>query len=206
MAKILMPKATAIWLLENTSLTFKQISDFCQLHILEVQSMANGEVVGKMPGINPITNKILTLDEIKKCEKSPKKKLSANKSDLPKPKKISKGTKYTPIAKRQERPSAIKWLLKEFPNITDNEIRKLIRTTKNTIESIRDKTHWNYNNISTKDPLKLGFCNEKDFFKISEKYKNKQEENKEEEKTNDADAKVISDNENNNKDNGLEKV
>ena len=168
MAKILMPKATAVWLLENTSLTFSQISDFCELHILEIESIANGDVVDKMPGINPINNKILTTDEIKKCEKNSKLKLKINKSELPKPKKIAKGAKYTPIAKRQERPSAIKWLLKEFPAITDNEICRLIRTTKNTVDSIRNKSHWNYENIITKDPVKLGFCNEKDLNKISE--------------------------------------
>ncbi len=168
MAKILMPKATAVWLLENTSLTFDQISDFCELHILEIESIANGDVMDKMPGINPINNKILTTDEIKKCEKNSKLKLKINKSELPKPKKIAKGAKYTPIAKRQERPGAIKWLLKEFPAITDNEICKLIRTTKNTVDSIRNKSHWNYENIITKDPVKLGFCSEKDLNKVSE--------------------------------------
>ena len=168
MAKILMPKATAVWLLENTSLTFGQISDFCELHILEIESIANGDVMDKMPGINPINNKILTTDEIKKCEKNSKLKLKINKSELPKPKKIAKGAKYTPIAKRQERPGAIKWLLKEFPTITDNEICKLIRTTKNTVDSIRNKSHWNYENIITKDPVKLGFCSEKDLNKVSE--------------------------------------
>ena len=183
MAKILMPKATAVWLLDNTSLTFTQISEFCELHILEVESMANGEVVGKMPGINPINNGILTIDEIKKCEKNQKTRLKINKSSLPKPKKIAKGAKYTPIAKRQERPSAIKWLLKEFPSISDNEICRLIRTTKNTVDSIRNKSHSNYENIIAKDPLKLGFCNIKDLDKISELHKkdedtkNKFEEN-----------------------------
>ena len=183
MAKILMPKATAVWLLDNTSLTFTQISEFCELHILEVESMANGEVVGKMPGINPINNGILTIDEIKKCEKNQKTRLKINKSSLPKPKKIAKGAKYTPIAKRQERPSAIKWLLKEFPSISDNEICRLIRTTKNTVDSIRNKSHWNYENIIAKDTLKLGFCNIKDLDKISELHKkdedtkNKFEEN-----------------------------
>ena len=171
MAKILMPKATAVWLLENTSLTFKQISDFCELHMLEIESIANGEVVNKMPGINPINSKILTIDEIKKCEKNSKLNLKLTKTQLPKPKKIAKGAKYTPIAKRQERPGAIKWLLKEFPSITDNEICRLIRTTKNTVDSIRNKSHWNYENIITKDPVKLGFCNEKDLNKISEIHK-----------------------------------
>ena len=192
MAKILMPKATAIWLLENTSLTFNQISDFCELHILEIESMANGEVVGKMPGINPINNKILSNDEIKKCEKNSKLNLKLNKTLLPKPKRMAKGTKYTPIAKRQERPSAIKWLLKEFPAITDNEICKLIRTTKNTVDSIRNKSHWNYENIITKDPLKLGFCSEKDLNKIIEKHK---KENKKE--TNDVVEKISNEKTNN---------
>ena len=168
MAKILMPKATAVWLLENTSLTFDQISDFCELHILEIESIANGDVMDKMHGINPINNKVLTTDEIKKCEKNSKLKLKISKSELPKPKKIAKGAKYTPIAKRQERPGAIKWLLKEFPAITDNEICKLIRTTKNTVDSIRNKSHWNYENIITKDPVKLEFCSEKDLNKVSE--------------------------------------
>ena len=170
MAKILMPKATAVWLLENTSLTFGQISKFCELHILEIESIANGEVVNKMPGINPINNKILTIDEIKKCEKNSKLNLKLNKTKLPKPKRMAKGTKYTPIAKRQERPSAIKWLLKEFPGITDNEICRLIRTTKNTVDSIRNKSHWNYENIIPKDPKNLGFCNEKDLNKILQKH------------------------------------
>ena len=170
-----MPKATAIWLLENTSLTFNQISDFCELHILEIESIANGEVIGKMPGINPIDNKILTNDEIKKCEKNSKLKLKLKKSELPKPKKMAKGAKYTPIAKRQERPSAIKWLLKEFPGITDNEICSLIRTTKTTVDSIKNKSHWNYENIVAKDPLKLGFCSEKELNKISEIHKKEDE-------------------------------
>ena len=192
-----MPKATAVWLLENTSLTFNQISDFCELHILEIESMANGEVVGKMPGINPINNKVLTIDEIKKCEKKSKLRLKLNKSKLPKPKKMAKGAKYTPISKRQERPSAIKWLLKEFPRITDNEICRLIRTTKNTVDSIRNKSHWNYENIVAKDPLRLGFCGEKDLNKISNVHKKEDETSSNDiveeivdEKKNDEDSKL----------------
>ena len=170
-----MPKATAVWLLENTSLTFSQISNFRELHILEIESIANGDVMDKLPGINPINNKILAADEIKKCEKNSKLKLKINKSELPKPRKTTKGAKYTPIAKRQERPSAIKWLLKEFPTITDNEICSLIRTTKNTVDSIRNKSHWNYENIITKDPKNLGFCSEKDLNKILKKHKKEDE-------------------------------
>jgi len=182
MAKILMPRATAIWLLENTSLTFKQISVFCELHILEVNGIADGEITGKMPGINPITNKILTEQEIKKCEKNPKLKLTIEKTNLPKPRKISKGAKYTPLAKRHERPSSIIWLLKKFPSITDSEICKLLRTTKNTVDSIKNKTHWNIENIISKDPTKLGLCSEKEILKIAEKYKNNEQEISEDKK------------------------
>ena len=182
MAKILMPRATAIWLIENTGLTFKQISAFCELHILEVNGIADGEITGKMPGINPITNKILTEQEIKKCEKNPKLKLTIEKTNLPKPRKISKGAKYTPLAKRHERPSSIIWLLKKFPSITDSEICKLLRTTKNTVDSIKNKTHWNVENIISKDPTKLGLCSEKEILKIAEKYKNNEQEISEDKK------------------------
>ena len=182
MAKILMPRATAIWLIENTGLTFKQISVFCELHILEVNGIADGEITGKMPGINPITNKILTEQEIKKCEKNPKLKLTIEKTNLPKPRKISKGAKYTPLAKRHERPSSIIWLLKKFPSITDSEICKLLRTTKNTVDSIKNKTHWNVENIISKDPTKLGLCSEKEILKIAEKYKNNEQEISEDKK------------------------
>jgi hypothetical protein len=182
MAKILMPRATAIWLLENTSLTFKQISVFCELHILEVNGIADGEITGKMPGINPITNKILTEQEIKKCEKNPKLKLTIEKTNLPKPRKISKGAKYTPLSKRHERPSSIIWILKKFPSITDSEICKLLRTTKNTVDSIKNKTHWNIENIISKDPTKLGLCSEKEILKIAEKYKNNEQEISEDKK------------------------
>ena len=182
MAKILMPRATAIWLIENTGLTFKQISVFCELHILEVNGIADGEITGKMPGINPITNKILTEQEIKKCEKNPKLKLTIEKTNLPKPRKISKGAKYTPLAKRHERPSSIIWLLKKFPSITDSEICKLLRTTKNTVDSIKNKTHWNIENIISKDPTKLGLCSEKEILKIAEKYKNNEQEISEDKK------------------------
>ena len=182
MAKILMPRATAIWLIENTGLTFKQISVFCELHILEVNGIADGEITGKMPGINPITNKILTEQEIKKCEKNPKLKLTIEKTNLPKPRKISKGAKYTPLAKRHERPSSIIWLLKKFPSITDSEICKLLRTTKNTVDSIKNKTHWNIENIIEKDPTKLGLCSEKEILKIAEKYKNNEQEISEDKK------------------------
>ena len=174
-----MPKATAVWLLENTSLTFKQISEFCELHILEIESMANGEVVGKMPGINPINSKILTNEQIQKCEKNPKSRLKIHKTELPKPKKIAKGAKYTPISKRHERPSAIIWLIKKFPDITNQEICKLLRTTKHTVESIRNKTHWNIENFSPKDPLKLGLCSQKEMEKINKKYPVQETENDE---------------------------
>ena len=113
-------------------------------------------------------------EEIKKCEKNTKLKLKIEKSNLPKPRKISKGAKYTPLAKRHERPSSIIWLLKKFPEISDAEVCRLLRTTKNTVDSIRNKSHWNYENIITKDPRNLGFCSEKDLNKISEKHKKKE--------------------------------
>ena len=132
-------------------------------------------------------------------KKIQKKKLSTYKSDLPKPRKISKGAKYTPISKRQERPAAIIWLIKKFPDINDNEICKLLRTTKNTVDLIKNKTHWNMENIIAKSPIKLGLCNEKDIIKLTEKYKN------EEESTNNETVKDVT-NEKNEKDNKLDKI
>ena len=147
---------------------------------------------GSFQLIISMQNEWIFMKKSKKCEKNFKLKLKVNKDKLPKPKKMAKGAKYTPIAKRQERPSAIKWLLKEFPSITDTEICKLIRTTKNTVDSIRNKSHWNYENIITKDPLKLGFCREKDLNKIIEKHK---KENKKE--TNDVVEKISNEKTNN---------
>jgi hypothetical protein len=160
-----MPKATAVWLVENTSLTFDQIADFCGLHPLEVQGIADEEVANGIKGVDPITHGQLTKEEITRCEKDQGTTLtlSASAVKLMKEQKInSKKGNYIPIARRQDKPNAIVWLLKNCPNISDVQISKLIGTTKNTISLIREKTHWNYNNIRAKDPVLLGLCTQID--------------------------------------------
>ncbi|MCE2716882.1 MAG: cell cycle transcriptional regulator TrcR [Pseudomonadota bacterium] len=156
----LMPKATAVWLIENTSLTFKQIATFCGLHALEVQNLADSETTHSMVGFDPLASGQLTLDEIHRCEKD-------NSADL----KISiavsadsvlgkKRSKYTPLSKRQERPDAISWLIKYYPDLTDTQISRLVGTTKITIDAVRNKSHWNAQNIKPRSPVHLGFCTE----------------------------------------------
>lgn len=161
----LMPKATAVWLVENTSLTFNQIAEFCGMHSLEIQAIADGEVGASMMGLNPIANGQLTKEEIDRCEKDESAKLQRTKTDLP---VITsrKGARYTPVAKRQDKPDAIAWLLKHHPELSDLHIRKLIGTTKNSIDAIRNKTHWNMANIKERNPVILGLCTETDLKKI----------------------------------------
>ncbi|KJV09305.1 cytoplasmic protein [Elstera litoralis] len=154
----LMPKATAVWLVENTALTFDQIADFCGLHMLEIQAIADGEVAGGMQGLDPIINGQLTHEEIKRCEADTKTKLKLLVSNLPQPLVRTKGGRYTPIAKRQDKPDAIAWLVRNYPDITDGQISKLLGTTKTTIASIRDRSHWNISNIKARDPIQLGLC------------------------------------------------
>ncbi len=158
----LMPKATAVWLVDNTALTFKQIADFCGLHELEVKGIADGEVAAGIMGIDPITNSAqLDKEELERCEKDPKAKLQikVNKS-YEAATKGKKRASYTPIARRQDKPDAIFWLLKNFPDIKDATIMKLIGTTKSTIEAIRDRSHWNMSNIRQRDPVLLGICSQ----------------------------------------------
>jgi uncharacterized protein len=162
MSRPLMPKATAVWLVENTSLTFDQIAQFCGLHPLEVQGIADGEVAAGMKGMDPIANGQITEKEIDRCQKDPKARLQAAKQDLPQPMSRSKGPKYTPVAKRQDKPDAIAYLLKRFPMLTDAQIVRLIGTTKQTIAQVRDGTHRNSEEITPKDPVQLGLCNAKD--------------------------------------------
>ena len=140
MRKPLMPKATAIWLIENTSLSFKQISDFVGLHILEIQAIADGEVSSGILPRNPLENGELSEDEIKKCEKNVKLSLKIRNSDIPMPKTKTKGSRYTPLSKRADKPNGIYWLLKNLPEIPDSKICKIIGTTKNTIKSIKERT------------------------------------------------------------------
>ena len=160
MAQPLMPKATAIWLVDNTILTFKQIADFTGLHELEIQAIADGDVNSGMAGSNPIVQGELTQEEIKRCEEDSTAQLKSAQTDLPQPKKRSKGPKYTPISKRGDKPDAIAYLLRNHAVLTDAQIVKLVGTTKNTINSVRDRTHANIQNITPKDPVILGLCSQ----------------------------------------------
>jgi hypothetical protein len=158
MAAPLMPKATAVWLVDNTSLTFDQIADYCALHRLEVQGIADGEVAIGIQGIDPIANSQLTRDEIERCEKDASARLKMLKLDLPEPSKRTKGPRYTPVAKRQDKPDAIAWLLRHHPELKESQIAKLIGTTKTTIQAVNERTHWNSPNIRPRDPVLLGLC------------------------------------------------
>jgi uncharacterized protein len=158
MAAPLMPKATAVWLVENTGLTFQQIAEFCQLHELEVQAIADGEVAMQMQGLDPIANGQTTKAEIERCEKDPDARLKLSPQAIPVAMVKHKGPRYTPIAKRQDKPNAIAWLVKNHPELTDAQISKLIGTTKPTIAAIRDRTHWNASNIKAQHPVTLGLC------------------------------------------------
>ena len=158
----LMPKATAVWLVDNTTLTFDQIAEFCGLHPLEVQGIADGEVAAGIRGMDPVNSNELTRAEIERCEKDPKARLQASKSELPQPKKRTKGPRYTPVAKRQDKPDGIAWLLRHHPELKDSQVSRLIGTTKNTIQAVRERTHWNSANIRPRDPVLLGLCNQTD--------------------------------------------
>ena len=153
----LMPKATAVWLVENTSLTFEQIADFCELHPLEVQAIADGEV-HQMQGLDPVANGQTTAEEIERCQRDPQARLKLSPQALPPQFVKHKGPRYTPIAKRQDKPDAISYLLKSHPELSDSQISKLIGTTKPTIAAVRDRTHWNSPNIKPRHPVGLGLC------------------------------------------------
>ena len=140
MSQVLMPKATAVWLVENTTLTFDQISAFTGLHPLEIQAIADGEVAGGMTGLDPTTNGQLTKEEIKRAEADPAARLKLSPRDVPMPVARSKGPRYTPVAKRQDRPDAIAWLLKIHPELQDSQVAKLVGSTKSTVQSVRDRT------------------------------------------------------------------
>ncbi|MBP7189810.1 MAG: DUF1013 domain-containing protein [Rickettsiaceae bacterium] len=163
----IMPKATAVWLVENTGLTFKQIADFCGMHELEVKGIADGEVAQGIIGMSPVVTGQLTEEEISRASADPKVELhlSVSVMDSLAPAK-KKNTKYTPVARRHEKPDAIYWLLKQCPNIQDAQITKLIGTTKSTIAAIRDRSHWNIKNLRPRDPVLLGICSQSDLDKI----------------------------------------
>ena len=154
----LMPKATAVWLVENTALTFDQIAEFCGLHALEVQAIADGEVAAQMQGLDPVANGQITAEEIKRCEQDPAARLQLAEQAQPAPLVKHKGPRYTPISKRQDKPDAIAWLLKNHPELSDGQISKLVGTTKPTIGAVRDRTHWNSPNIKPRHPVALGLC------------------------------------------------
>ena len=158
MAQPLMPKATAVWLVENTALTFDQIADYCKLHTLEVQAIADGEVAPGMQGLDPTASGQLTKAEITRCEGNTSDRMKMAKPTIPLPKARQKGARYTPISKRQDRPDAISWLLRSYPELSDAQIGRLIGTTKPTINAIRDKTHRNSSTIKPQSPVYLGLC------------------------------------------------
>jgi hypothetical protein len=169
MALAIMPKATAIWLIDNTSLTFKQIADFCGIHELEVQSMADDEVTPGMLGVDPIASSQLAREDITYCEKHPKTSLKSTvniEEYINLAKKQKKARRYTPVARRQDKPDAIAWLLKNSPGILDSQIIKLIGTTSSTIKVIRNNTHWNSANIQPRNPVLLSLCTQMDLDQI----------------------------------------
>ncbi|MAR79531.1 MAG: cytoplasmic protein [Rhodospirillaceae bacterium] len=177
MTQPLMPKATAVWLIDNTSLTFDQIGAFCGLHTLEVQGIADGEVAMGIVGRDPIAQGELTQEEINRCENDKKQKLGINKTDLTLTRKDS-GQRYTPLSKRQNRPDAIAWLIKYHPELSDAQICRLVGTTKPTVISVKDRTHWNTPNLKLMDPVTLGMCSQisldQEIIKAVKRLKNKQ--------------------------------
>ena len=155
----LMPKATAIWLVDNTSLSFRQIGDFCGMHELEIKGIADGEVGIGIKGLNPITSGQLTKDEIDRCTNNEEESLKIIENEISeKTEQSKKKKKYTPLSKRQDRPDAVYWLIRNHPELKDSQVARLVGSTKNTIDAIRKRTHWNMANIRPQDPIGLGLC------------------------------------------------
>ena len=166
----LMPKATAIWLVENTALTFKQIADFCGMHELEIKGIADGEVGMGIKGLNPISTNQLTKEEIEKAANDPEHALELIQNEITiQTERDPKQKKYTPLSKRQERPDAISWLLRNHPELKDSQVAKLVGSTKNMVVSIKNKTNWNMSNIRPQDPVGLGLCKQVDLDEALEK-------------------------------------
>ncbi|CAK0764389.1 Cytoplasmic protein [uncultured Gammaproteobacteria bacterium] len=162
----LMPKATAVWLVENTALTFEQVADFCGMHALEVQAIADGEVATGMAGLDPVANGQLAQTEIGRCVKDPRARLRLSVQDLPQPVSRSKGPRYTPVTKRGDKPDAIAWLLKQHPELSEAQVCRLIGTTKPTIAAVRDRTHWNATNIKQRSPVLAGLCTQRELDEV----------------------------------------
>lgn len=157
MTQPLMPMATAVWLVDNTSLSFRQIAKFCNLHELEVQGIADEQVAQNIVGLDPIVNSQLTWDDIERCQKDSAASLKLIEDEIPASARSS-GARYTPVSKRQDKPDAIAWLLKHHPELTDPQICRLVGTTKPTIMAIRERSHWNMTEIKAVDPVLLGLC------------------------------------------------
>ena len=162
MTQLLMPKATAVWLVDNTALTFDQIAHFCHLHPLEVGAIADGESAQGIKGMDPVMNGQLTRDEIAKAEADPNYRMKLNEPKVRVPEAKRRGPRYTPLSKRQDRPNAILWLVRNHPELKDAQISRLVGTTKSTIEQIRNRTHWNSAALQPMDPVKLGLCSQID--------------------------------------------
>ncbi|MEN3791124.1 cell cycle transcriptional regulator TrcR [Fulvimarina sp. MAC3] len=160
--QLLMPKATAVWLVDNTSLSFDQIADFCSMHPLEIKAIADGEAATGIKGLDPILNGQLTRDDIEQAEKNGKLKLKLAPPKVRVPEAKRKAPRYTPVSKRQDRPNAILWLVRNHSELENAAISRLVGTTKNTIEAIRERTHWNSANLVPMDPVTLGLCTQID--------------------------------------------
>lgn len=162
--KPLMPKATAVWLVENTSLSFDQIAEFCGLHVLEVKGIADGDVAQGIKGLDPVTSNQLTRDEIEVAEKDPGRKLriAEPKVIIPETTTTKRGPRYTPVSRRHDRPNAVLWLLRNHPELKTSQLMRLVGTTKPTISQIKDRTHWNSANLVPQDPVTLGLCSQTD--------------------------------------------
>ena len=157
----LMPKATAVWLIDKTALTFEQVAEFCGMHPLEVQAIADGEVAQGIMGYDPAANSQVTAEDIARCEANPNARLRILASAVPTSKK-TRGGRYTPVAKRNDRPDAIAFLLRNYPQLSELQLAKLLGTTKETIQKVRERSHWNSANIKPRDPVILGLCKQSD--------------------------------------------
>lgn len=160
--KLLMPKATAVWLVDNTALSFDQIAELCRLHPLEVKAIADGESAQGIKGLDPISTGQLSRDEIARGEANPRHKLKLSEPKVRVPESKRKGPRYTPVSKRQDRPNAILWLVRNHPELKDAQVSRLVGTTKSTIEQIRNRSHWNSANLTPMDPVTLGLCSQID--------------------------------------------
>ena len=165
----LMPKATAVWLVENTKISFKQIANFCNLHELEVKGIADGDVAKGIKAYNPILAGQLTREEIEACSTDNNRILAIKKKTLDIKHEKKRGKKYIPLSKRQDRPEAALWLIKNYPNLSDGQIGKLVGSTKNTVSLIRNKNYWNSSNLSPKDPVVSNLCSQIDIKNAAEK-------------------------------------